>query len=162
PIPGWRAAGSDERVPRTRVLVGGRARPLTRVNLGEEPERCRQLAAPSQRPLRWEAMSEEEKTSIQAIGDLLRPGRSQNAYLIVISAKSAAGVGRMFKLDKPETILGRSVEASLQVEDDGISRKHAKIIVDGQGLFTLVDLGSTNGTYLNGTKVPTAQLNDGD
>jgi diguanylate cyclase (GGDEF)-like protein len=104
----------------------------------------------------------EEKTSVFVVADLLQKGRKQNAYLIVISAKSAASIGRMFKLEQPEIVLGRSVEASFQVEDDGISRKHAKLVLGPSGRYQLVDLGSTNGTYLNGTRVEIAELEDGD
>lgn len=104
----------------------------------------------------------EEKTSVHSIADLLGSARQQSAYLIVISAKSAASIGRMFKLDRSETVLGRSSEAQLQVEDDGISRKHAKVVALGDGRFQLVDLGSTNGTFHNGLKVSSAPLGDGD
>jgi diguanylate cyclase (GGDEF)-like protein len=70
-------------------------------------------------------------------------------------------MGRMFKIDRPEVTLGRSVDATFQVEDDGISRKHVKVVQDPVG-FTLVDLGSTNGTFLNGSRVSVAELKDGD
>lgn len=105
----------------------------------------------------------DEKTAVHSISDLLGTAApQQSAYLIVISAKSASGIGRMFKLDRSETVLGRSVEAQFQVEDDGISRKHAKVVSLGDGRFQLVDLGSTNGTFLNGLKVSAAPLYDGD
>jgi len=104
----------------------------------------------------------EETTSVHSVADLLdAEGRRQSAYLIVISARSAAIVGRMFKLDRPEVVLGRSGEVQLQVEDEGISRKHAKVI-QGPGTYSLVDLGSTNGTFLNGARVSVAELKDGD
>jgi diguanylate cyclase (GGDEF)-like protein len=106
----------------------------------------------------------DEKTAVHLISDLLGTSapRRQSAYLIVISAKSAEGIGRMFKLDRSETVLGRSTEAQFQVEDDGISRKHAKVMSLGDSRFQLVDLGSTNGTFLNGLKVSSAPLQDGD
>src|SRR6476659_6883358 len=107
-------------------------------------------------------MSEEEKTSVHQIGDLLSQTRKQSAYLIVISAKSAAGVGRMYKLDRPETVMGRSADAVIQIEDDGISRKHAKLLLGPDGTFQLLDLGSTNGTYLNGQRIAVSRLEDGD
>src|SRR5688572_9623023 len=103
----------------------------------------------------------EEKTSVQSFADLLGKGRQQHAYLIVISTKSSAGIGRMQRIDKPEVVLGRSTDAQFQVEDDGISRKHAKVMRSANG-FQLVDLGSTNGTYLNGARVSVANLADGD
>ena len=106
----------------------------------------------------------DEKTAVHSISDLLGApaAQQQSAYLIVISAKTASGIGRMFKLDRSETVLGRSTEAQFQVEDDGISRKHAKVMSLGDGRFQLVDLGSTNGTFLNGVKVSTAPVRDGD
>src|SRR5687768_5231138 len=100
----------------------------------------------------------EEKTSVHLITDLLGKARSQNAYLIVISAKTPATIGKMIKLDKAELVLGRSQDAGLQVEDDGISRKHAKVMLGPNGHFQLIDIGSTNGTYLNGIKITVANL----
>jgi diguanylate cyclase (GGDEF)-like protein len=94
--------------------------------------------------------------------ELGQDSSQQHAYLIVISAKSAAGIGRMFKLDKSETVLGRGGEAQFRLEEEGISRKHAKVVSLGEGRFQLVDLGSTNGTFLNGLKVNAAPLYDGD
>src|SRR5690242_17855838 len=95
----------------------------------------------------------EEKTSVYSISELVGKAEAQSAYLIVISGKSAAIIGRMHKLERAEVVLGRSAEAHFQVEDDGISRKHAKVVRSANGQFQLVDLGSTNGTYLNGEKV---------
>jgi diguanylate cyclase (GGDEF)-like protein len=105
----------------------------------------------------------EDKTAVHSIKDLLGTARAQvNAYLITISAKIPAMVGKMIKLDKGEMVMGRSPDVPLQVEDDGVSRKHCKIAVAPNGYFQLVDLGSTNGTYLNGIKVDVATLQDGD
>jgi two-component system, cell cycle response regulator len=106
----------------------------------------------------------EENTCIHRFADLLAQVEPapHAAYLIVLSAKSAAGIGRMHKLECPQTVLGRSAEAGFQVEDDGISRRHAQVVRSSEGHFQLMDLGSTNGTYLNGLRVSTAQLCDGD
>ncbi len=105
----------------------------------------------------------EDKTAVHSIKDLLGEAQKKNAaYLIVISARSPASVGRMLKLDKSEFVMGRSPDLSLQVDDDGISRRHCKIAQASNGHFQLVDLGSTNGTYLNGIKVNVATLQDGD
>lgn len=105
----------------------------------------------------------EDKTSVYSVPELIDNESRQSAFLIVISAKSAAGIGRMHKLDKAqEVILGRSTECQLQIDDDGISRRHAKVGVDQGGQFRVVDLGSTNGTYVNGLRVDEAALKDGD
>ncbi|HEX4802569.1 MAG TPA: GGDEF domain-containing protein [Myxococcaceae bacterium] len=105
----------------------------------------------------------EDKTSVYSVPELLDNESGQSAFLIVISAKSTAGIGRMHKLDKSqEVILGRSTECQLQVDDDGISRRHAKVGIDQNGQFRVVDLGSTNGTYVNGVRVDAVVLKDGD
>ena len=108
------------------------------------------------------ATMSEDKTSVYSVPDLLDSEHGQSAFLIMISAKSAAGIGRMHKLDKSEVVLGRSSECQFQVDDDGISRRHAKVCIAPDGKFQVIDLGSTNGTYLNGTRVDTAVLKDGD
>jgi hypothetical protein len=55
------------------------------------------------------------------------------------------------------TVLGRGTEADVQLTDTGVSRRHAQI--EGN---RLTDLGSTNGTKVNGTPVREAELADGD
>ncbi len=104
----------------------------------------------------------EDKTAVHKISDLIGEARANNAYLIVISSKTPATIGKMVKLDKGELVMGRSPDVQLSVEDDGISRKHCKISMAPNGQFQLVDLGSTNGTYLNGIQVNVATLQDGD
>src|SRR5215472_687916 len=105
----------------------------------------------------------EDKTSVYSVPELLDNESGQSAFLIVISAKSTAGIGRMHKLDKAqEVILGRSTDCQLQVDDDGISRRHARVGIDQNGQFRVVDLGSTNGTYVNGVRVDAVVLRDGD
>jgi pSer/pThr/pTyr-binding forkhead associated (FHA) protein len=50
----------------------------------------------------------------------------------------------------------------VQLIDDGISRTHAKIIRDADGSAKLVDLDSTNGTYINGRRIHAEGLREGD
>ena len=65
----------------------------------------------------------EDKTAVHKISDLLGEAkRVNNAYLIIISAKTAATIGKMLKLEKGEFVMGRAPDTQLQVEDDGISR----------------------------------------
>src|SRR5271166_5705918 len=51
-----------------------------------------------------------------------------------------------------ELTIGRSPTCELVVEDGNVSRRHAQIVLDG-GVATLVDLGSRNGTALNGVRL---------
>jgi two-component system cell cycle response regulator len=67
----------------------------------------------------------------------------------------------MYKVDQERTIIGRGGKAQIRLIDDGISREHAEIVVQGNDVY-LHDLGSTNGTFCNGVKVNTRPLADGD
>jgi len=105
-------------------------------------------------------MSDEpEDTTV--IGDRraltgLRPGR-ERAYVIVIAGPN---VGEMFKLDQGGAI-GRGDGCEFRIRDSEISRQHARIFQDGADMW-IEDLGSTNGTFVNGSPVDRRALNDGD
>lgn len=66
--------------------------------------------------------------------------------------------GQIFMLEKPEIIIGRR-GCDVNLDDPEISRQHASIEIQGDGA-TLRDLGSTNGTYVQGARVTEAQLED--
>jgi two-component system, cell cycle response regulator len=67
----------------------------------------------------------------------------------------------MFPVRDTETVIGRAADASVRLKDDGVSRKHAKIVHKG-GDVVVEDLNSANGTLLNGQRVAQAVLHDGD
>jgi hypothetical protein len=58
-------------------------------------------------------------------------------------------------------VLGRSRECELRLGDVDTSRRHAKIVCEG-GRFVLHDLGSTNGTFVNGERIERRELQPGD
>ncbi|HUL57892.1 MAG TPA: FHA domain-containing protein [Anaeromyxobacteraceae bacterium] len=60
-----------------------------------------------------------------------------------------------------EVIVGRESDLDLVLAEDMVSRRHAKLVVKGEEV-TIQDLGSTNGTYVNGQKVKRAKLAEGD
>jgi Domain of unknown function (DUF4388)/FHA domain len=60
-----------------------------------------------------------------------------------------------------EIVIGRSSDLDMVLVEDMVSRKHAKIITDDQGV-SIQDLGSTNGTFVNGEKIRKVDLKDGD
>ena len=76
-------------------------------------------------------------------------------------AQSGPNAGREYPLIKDLTILGRQSSCDVQVVDNVASRAHAQVRRDGR-FYTLVDLGSRNGTQLNGRKVGERQLTYGD
>lgn len=69
--------------------------------------------------------------------------------------------GQRYSLNAASIVLGRSSEADILIDDTGVSRKHLEIR-SSDGVSTAVDLGSTNGSYVDGHRVQrTAALHDG-
>lgn len=68
--------------------------------------------------------------------------------------------GRRVSLNRPVTVLGRAGDVDVSLDDAGVSRRHAEIHVGGNGA-RVVDLGSTNGTFVDGERVQTGELRDG-
>jgi hypothetical protein len=73
--------------------------------------------------------------------------------------------GRRRPINPPGVVLGRGTDADIQINDPGVSRRHAEIrlMPEGPGgvKVVLVDLGSTNGTLVNGRRSAEAELIDG-
>jgi len=72
-----------------------------------------------------------------------------------------ANDGRTYPLSIGSTVIGRGDQANLRLPDVGISRRHARLDFDGSQVV-LTDLGSTNGTMVNGHRVSAVALNPGD
>jgi hypothetical protein len=71
------------------------------------------------------------------------------------------GSHRSYQLQRGSNIIGRGQDASFRLPDTSVSRRHVDIYFDGQ-VAVMHDLGSTNGTSVNGSTVQTWQLADGD
>lgn len=71
------------------------------------------------------------------------------------------GPQEVFPLSRGETVLGRSSTSHLVVDDPLASKAHCKILQQG-ALWALVDLGSQNGTLVNGKRVTECELKHGD
>jgi len=85
--------------------------------------------------------------------------RKSKAFLMVATGE---GAGTVFPLLEGPVIVGRSPEADVHVNEVAISNEHARLEQTEAG-FTLCDLGSTNGTYVNGQRlVGTVGLVSGD
>ncbi len=90
--------------------------------------------------------------------DKIEPAATTSARLLV----HAGGTVSEVPLGDGRTLtIGRLPECDVVIDDRGASRHHAQVRISG-GEATLTDLGSTNGTLLNGRQVQTRQLEDGD
>ncbi len=87
-------------------------------------------------------------------------GPTGQACLVLIYP-AGADLGKRFELELSEVTIGRGSDTDIQVDRDSVSRKHAKIERNGSH-WRVVDLGSTNGTYVNDTPVTSRLLDDGD
>lgn len=71
-------------------------------------------------------------------------------YQLVI--RSGAGAGKVFPLEKSEMHVGRDVTNELVISDEKVSRRHARLYTEGDQ-YVVEDLGSTNGTFINGARL---------
>ena len=88
----------------------------------------------------------------------LPPGPAAGEAILVLHD---GGAERTYRLAKAVMTLGRLPECDIVVNDAGASRQHARIR-QSEGEFVLTDLGSTNGTLVNGEVVAERPLDDGD
>ncbi|GAA3279933.1 DUF3662 and FHA domain-containing protein [Dactylosporangium vinaceum] len=77
------------------------------------------------------------------------------------NVRLVSGDGRSYPLSIGSTVIGRGDQANMRLPDVGISRRHARLDFDGAQVV-LTDLGSTNGTMVNGQRVSAVALNPGD
>jgi pSer/pThr/pTyr-binding forkhead associated (FHA) protein len=78
--------------------------------------------------------------------------------LVIAEGKEA---GREFVFDQMSVVIGRISECDVILYDPGVSRKHARIFAEGE-LYFVEDMGSSNGTKVNGAIIKKHQLTDGD
>jgi hypothetical protein len=101
----------------------------------------------------------------QPVSDLPRTGGGQfpgRPRLVIAGSQPGTGMetGSTYELQTPVTLLGRGTDCDLRMVDNGVSRHHAELRVE-DGQVVLVDLGSTNGTFVNGQPVRRVVLTDG-
>jgi pSer/pThr/pTyr-binding forkhead associated (FHA) protein len=96
------------------------------------------------------SLSTDQKSVISSLPD-------GEGILLVLKG---AGAGARFLLDAPETKIGRDTTNEIQLDDITVSRTHA-MITKNNG-YSIKDLGSLNGTYLNAVAVRESKVNAGD
>ncbi len=96
-------------------------------------------------------LSTDDHATIEA----LRPG---TALLVVLRGPNR---GARFLLDQPLTTTGRHPDSDIFLDDVTVSRKHAAFEIEGD-TFSVRDVGSLNGTYVNRSRIDAATLRPGD
>lgn len=79
--------------------------------------------------------------------------------IVVLRGQNA---GSRFALTAPVTSIGRHPDSDVLLDDVTVSRRHAEIRRTATGGLELVDVGSLNGSYVNGERVESAELAEGD
>jgi two-component system cell cycle response regulator len=104
--------------------------------------------------------ADEEHTLVGNVDSALLRAQSRRdrAYLIVLAGEN---LGQMFPVQELETVIGRGHDTTVRLHDDGVSRRHARIVNDA-GTISVEDLGSANGTLVNGRRIDRHALQDGD
>jgi predicted component of type VI protein secretion system len=71
--------------------------------------------------------------------------------------RSGPNTGKVYPLETPEIIIGRDATNNIPINDAEVSRKHAKLILQSSA-YVIQDLGSTNGTFINGQRITASQV----
>lgn len=74
---------------------------------------------------------------------------------------TGSGESRVVEIEGPSLRLGRSPDCDIHAPGDGVSREHAELLEDRNG-WSIRDLASSNGTFVNGEKIESSRLEDGD
>ncbi len=112
---------------------------------------------PAEEPLVDQTIS-YEPVAADATG---QAGEVVGAFRYALVVEDGPRAGLTYVLGDGETLAGRSEDADIFLGDVTVSRHHAKFTVDESGL-RVEDLGSTNGIYVNMTRLDAAQLTPGD
>ena len=78
-----------------------------------------------------------------------------------LTIRSGDGTGRTHPLDEAPCVVGRDAEATFTLEDALVSREHFRVVHE-DGAYWVEDLGSFNGTLVNGERMQRLQLSSGD
>jgi two-component system, cell cycle response regulator len=102
----------------------------------------------------------DDQTAIVSLKEL-RVSRRQSKDRHLLVRVRGAELGRVTLLSPERMRVGRSPDCELWLSDDGVSRKHASLIREGNH-YIVEDEGSANGTFIGGVKITRHELHDGD
>ena len=121
--------------------------------LSRDARECPECATPAPTPTEsFEAVGGAERVALE-------PRERPEGPALFVS--KGPEVGDTFYIDRPSLTVGRDPDSDIFLNDVTVSRTHAVLEMDAEGV-TVRDVGSLNGTYVNGQCVDSAVLADGD
>lgn len=131
----------------------------SRLRLGEFGIQARMVKAPAREGER-PAQAEEGRTMVYTVPKPAERPAPEPA--MAPPTATIAVSGRRIVISGGRAVIGRSEEAEVVVSDPNVSRRHAELRQSGSGEWHLFDLGSTNGIEVNGRRVESTRLREGD
>lgn len=101
----------------------------------------------------------EFKTVIGGQDNWPRKDKGGDPCLVVISGPN---LGEVFSLTQTPVEMGRSEECEISCDDPLVSRRHAQLVRNNDHQWMIIDMDSTNGTYLNFQRTESSTLHSGD
>ena len=102
---------------------------------------------------------EDTTQSLPAVGSPEVLTEPREEYLIVLTGGQ---MGQLFAINEDQIVIGRGAQCEVRIQDDGVSRRQAHLLRE-EGMLFIEDLGSRNGTWVNGKKLAGRQaLVEGD
>ena len=102
----------------------------------------------------------EWKTRITKV-QVVKPAKESGEACLVLIYPPGPDMGKRFPLARSEVVLGRGADCDIQVDRDSVSRRHARVFRNGES-WSVEDLQSTNGSYVNDVQVSKSVLRDAD
>ncbi|HEX2075379.1 MAG TPA: DUF3662 and FHA domain-containing protein [Geodermatophilus sp.] len=131
-----------------------RPEPVPAAPAGAGPPFTGSAAVPPLPPLRGRVATDTGRQTPGVVGRAgSRPGTT---HVLVVD-----GPGTRHELSAGRNVIGRGTDADIRLPDTGVSRKHVDIVLEN-GTAVAEDLGSTNGTLVNGRRISRQALSDGD
>ena len=105
-------------------------------------------------------MNEQDEITAGMPVPRVSPPDGERTPVLMVVGGPRTSIGRVFRITG-DLLLGRAGEADVWLDGEGVSRKHARVLREADGV-TLVDLGSKNGSWVNGERVERRGLVAGD
>jgi len=103
----------------------------------------------------------KDKTSIMSSNTLNKKIATAKKGKASLRQMNGTFIGRKYPVNKGSTLVGRDPGLDVTIQEDSVSRRHAELIYDGDSL-QVIDLESTNGTFINDKPVKNKTASHGD